>query len=143
MNYSREARCLLGYAAYIVERIIFCYEQRYGNLFDDQKRLMWVSVPMREIAFYVMLFVILIATSGEALAARSPKKMLTSGIFHFSIFQIFNRYQEKEILDPITQDEINEIFSSIVWYGLKYFNLINVGSLKLWPKILRLQDENL
>ena len=40
MNYSREAHCLLGYAAYIVERIVSCYEQRYGNLFDDQKRLM-------------------------------------------------------------------------------------------------------
>ena len=69
--------------------------------------------------------------------------MLTSGIFHFSIFQIFNRYQEKEILDPITEDEINESLLPIVWYGLKYFNLINVGSLKFWPKILRLQDENL
>ena len=44
--------------------------------------LMWASVQMREIALYLMSFVILIATSGEALAARSPNNMLASGIFH-------------------------------------------------------------
>ena len=34
MNYSREVRYLLDHAAYILEEIISCFEQRYGNLFD-------------------------------------------------------------------------------------------------------------
>ena len=42
----------------------------------------------------------------------------------------------------ITEDEITESFLSIVWYGLKYFKMVNVDVLEFWPKILKLQDEN-
>ena len=52
------------------------------------------------------------------------------------------RYQELEILAPITEDRINGSFLSIVRYGLKYFKMISVNVLKFWPKILKVQDEN-
>ena len=47
-----------------------------------------------------------------------------------------------EILVPITENEITESFLSIVQYGLKYFKMISVDVLKIWPKIFKPQDEN-
>ena len=58
------------------------------------------------------------------------------------LMKMFNRYQELEILAPITEDGITESFLSIVRSGLKYFKMINVDVLEFWPKILKLQDEN-
>lgn len=142
MNYSREARCLLDHAAYTVERIISCYKQRFGNLFDDQNRFD-VSVNLDE-GDCVLFDVVCHLNCNVWRSPSSKKSKEDAWERHFSLFiKIFNRYQEIEILEPITDDGITERFLSIVRYGIKYFNLINVGSLKFWPNILRLKDENL
>ena len=46
------------------------------------------------------------------------------------------------MLVQITKDEITEGFLSIVWYGLKYFKIINANVLKVSPKIFEIQDQN-
>ena len=58
------------------------------------------------------------------------------------LMKMFNQQREMEILAPITDDEITESFLSIMWYGLKYFKMINVDVLEFWYKIFKLQDEN-
>lgn len=47
-----------------------------------------------------------------------------------------------EMLVQITKDEITQGFLSIVWYGLKYFKIINANVLKVSPKIFKIQDQN-
>ena len=116
MNYSREARCLLDYAAYIVERIISCYEERYGNLFDDQNRFdVRVSSDEGDRA----LFDVVCHLNCNVWRSPSSKKSKQHACErHFSsLVKIFNRYQEIEILEPITEDGFIERFLSIVRYG--------------------------
>ena len=104
-----------------------------------RKDLTWMSIQTREIAFYSMLLVFLIATSREVLTAKNmlAKKILASGDCHCWWKCLIDH--EMEILAPITEDEITESFLAIVRYGLKYFKMISVDVLEFWPKILKLR----
>ena len=45
---------------------------------------------------------------------------------------MISHYRGMEILASVTEDEIAESFLSIVWHGLKYFNLTGIGAYEFW-----------
>ena len=141
MNYSREVRYLLDHAAQIVERIISCFEKRYRNLFDGQKRF---DVNVNSEQGDCVLFDVACLLNCNVWRSPGSEESQEDACERQLpwLMKMFNQYQELEILAPITEDGITENFLSIVRYGLKYFKMINADVLEFWPKFLKLQDEN-
>lgn len=140
MYYSREKRYLEDHAAHIIEKIIGCFEERYGNLFGGEETYE-VNVNSDEgdrILFDVtcLLNCNVWCKPGEGTEEDLYEKQLAS------LSKLFARFRDMEILAPFTEDQVVDSFLAIVRYGLKYFSIQNVDVLGFWSRMFSLQDEN-
>ena len=139
--YSVQKRYLEDHAVHIIEKIIGCFEQRYGNLFGEEESHN-VNVNSDEgdrILFDVTCLLncnVWCKPGEDADEDDLYEKQLAS------LKNIFHRYRGMEILASFTEDQVVDSFLAIVRYGLKYYNMRNIDVLEFWSQILSLQDEN-
>ena len=139
--YSREKRYLEDHGAHIIEQIIGCFEQRYGNLFGgDEVYKVNVNSDEGDRILFGITCVLNCNVWCKPVEGTSEEDSHTNQLA--SLKKLFNRYREMGVFAAFNEEQVIESFLSVVRYGIKYFNVKNVDVLEFWSRMLSLQDEN-
>ena len=141
LYYSREKRFLEDHAVQIIEKIVDCFKQRYGNLFDDDETY---SVNVNSDEGDRVLFDVARLLNCNAWVTNSDDSTEEEAfeIQLASLSTMYWRYATMPVFAAITEDEMVSSFLSIVRHGLKYYKVRSIDVIEFWSTIMTMLDQH-
>ena len=130
------------YIAQIVERVVPCFEKRYGNLYSN---LAGTSINIHSDDSDCIIFdkcrklncnVWPNVTDDSDTATQCYLQLA-------ALITVFNRYKDIDAMKCYTEDDVLSSFLVVLHYARRYFNTSNINPIEFWSKILSLADEHI
>ena len=140
--YSREKQYIKDHVVQVVENIISCFEQRYGNLYIDQfdGGVNEVSDDGDNVLFDVCR--VLNSQVWPNILNVDDETVEEILLVQLAAVQkIFERYSSMEVFTVFNLNNVKDGFIDIVRYSNRYFNITETKPLLLWGKLAKLGEE--
>ena len=140
--YSREKRFIEDHIVQIVERVVSCFEKRYGNLYSylEETSFNVLSDDGDRIIFDVCRILncnVWPNVTDDSDTATQYSLQLAA------LITVFNRYKDIDVMKCYTEDDVLSSFLAVLRYAHQYFNTSNINPIEFWSKILSLADEHI
>ena len=140
--YSREKRFIEDHIVQIVERVVSCFEKRYGNLYSNLEETS-INIPSDDgdrIIFdvcHILNCNVWPNVTDDSDTATQYSLQLAA------LITVFNRYKDIDVMKCYTEDDVLSSFLAVLRYAHQYFNTSNINPIEFWSKILSLADEHI
>ena len=136
-RYLQEKQHIQNHAVEIVERILSCFDQRFGNMYtEDAQPFNVVADDGDNIIFDVCL--ILNTSVWPKLDDGNEDDEMVLGKQLDAVKRIYQRYCRMDAFTSVTQDETMDGYIDIVRYANRYFNTDNVNPMDVWAKLAKI-----
>ena len=137
-RYLQEKQYIKNHAVEIVERIISCFEQRFGNIYSEDAR------PFNEVADdgdNIIFDVCLILNTGvwpklDDNSEENDENVLEKQLN--AVKRISQRYCKMKAFHSVTQYEVSDGYIEVVKYASRYFNTVGTNPIDVWSKLAKI-----
>lgn len=143
--FIQQKEFLKNNAVEIISKIVFCLEERYGNLYsEDMEREGNASKYALSDEGDAILFDICRVLNTVTWPTLSDDVEDDSTLLEKQIESLTRLYRRYEVKIPATLDELIDSYTDIVKYANRYFNIIENNPLDIWAKIgaIKMHKEN-
>ena len=140
--YSREKRFIEDHIVQIVERVVSCFEKRYGNLYSNLEETS-INIPSDD-GDRIVFEVCRILNCKVWPNVTDDSDTATQYCLQLAaLITVFNQYKDIDVMKCYTEDDVLSSFLAALRYTHRYFNTFNINPIEFWSKILSLADEHI
>ena len=125
-----------------MQRIVSCFEKRYGNLYSNLEETS-INIPSDD-GDPIIFDVCRIFNCNVWSNVTDDSDTATQYSLQLAaLIAAFNRYKDIDVMKCYTEDDVLGGFLAVLRYAHQYFNSSNINPIEFWSKILSLADEHI
>ena len=129
--YSREKRFIEDHIVQIVERVVSCFEKRYGNLYSNLEETS-INIPSDD-GDRIIFDVCRILNCNVWPNVTNDYDIATQYSLQLSVLiTVFNGYKDINVMKCYTdtEDDVLSSFHAVLHYAHRYFNTSNINPIE-------------